>query len=152
MFAKSRNKPSGTETDTIATAMVSMAPAPAPAPAASDNRGSAPAGAFLLDRNKPSVISEGFALVGDVVAEGVLHVEGSIKGTINSDVVNIGLNGAVDGDVRCKSLQIKGSFVGTARCDELIISGKAHVSGRVAYGTLSVQRGATIEGDLIQSS
>ena len=76
----------------------------------------------------------------------------NINGTINSDVVNIGLNGAVDGDVRCKSLQIKGSFVGTARCDELIISGKARVSGRIAYGSLSVQRGATIEGDLIQSS
>lgn len=151
MFTKSRNK--ATESDTIQTGAPAYQAAQEPAqPVVSEARAPSGGGAFLLDRNKPSVISEGFALVGDVVAEGVLHVEGSIKGTINSDVVNIGLNGAVDGDVRCKSLQIKGSFLGTARCDELIISGKARVSGRIAYGSLSVQRGATIEGDLIQSS
>ena len=147
MFAKSKNK----SPDDLTPSQDLVDDAGSPADTRTD-AGAPGGGSFLLDRNKPSVISEGFALVGDVVAEGVLHVEGSIKGTINSDVVNIGLNGAVDGDVRCKSLQIKGSFLGTARCDELIISGKARVSGRIAYGSLSVQRGATIEGDLIQSS
>ncbi|MEY4713410.1 MAG: hypothetical protein RIS88_2860, partial [Pseudomonadota bacterium] len=29
---------------------------------------------FLLDSNKPSVISEGFSLVGDISAQGALHV------------------------------------------------------------------------------
>jgi len=47
-------------------------------------------GGFLLDRSKPSVISEGFSLQGDITAQGVLHVEGFIKGTVQTDVVNIG--------------------------------------------------------------
>ncbi len=106
-------------------------------------------GGFLLDRSKPSVISEGFSLQGDISAQGVLHVEGFIKGTVQTDVVNIGPRGAVEGQVRCKALHIKGAFVGTADCDELFIASKARVVGRVTYRTLAVQRGALVEGDLV---
>ncbi len=109
-------------------------------------------GGFLLDRSKPSVISEGFSLHGDITAKGVLHVEGFIKGNINTEVVNIGPRGAVEGTITCKSLHVKGAFVGTADCDELFIASKARVVGRVTYNTLSVQRGAVIEGDLVHAA
>ncbi len=114
--------------------------------------GSQGGGGFLLDRSKPSVISEGFALQGDITAQGVLHVEGFIKGTVQTDVVNIGPRGAVEGQVRCKALHIKGAFVGTADCDELFIASKARVVGRVTYRTLAVQRGAMVEGDLVHGA
>ena len=107
---------------------------------------------FLLDRSKPSVISEGFTLQGDISARGVLHVEGFIKGTVNTDVVNIGPRGAVEGQVTSKSLHVKGAFVGTAVCDELFIASKARVVGRITYRSLAIQRGALIEGDLICAS
>ncbi len=144
MFAKSKNK-GADEASTYADAPVAL---PSEEADSADPRGGGVGGGFVLERNKPSVISEGFALVGDLNATGVLHVEGSIKGTVTTDVVNIGPRGAIDGQVRCKSLHIKGNFVGTARCDDLFIAGKAMVSGRIAYLTLSVQRGAVIEGDL----
>jgi len=104
---------------------------------------------FLLDRSKPSVISEGFSLMGDISSEGVLHVEGFIKGTIKTDAVNIGQRGSVEGQVTSKSLHVKGAFVGTAVCDELVIASKARVVGRITYRSLAIQRGAQIEGDLI---
>lgn len=107
---------------------------------------------FLLDSNKPSVISEGFSLVGDISAQGVLHVEGMIKGTVTTDAVNIGITGAVEGKIQCNSLQIKGAFVGEARCQELFIASKARVRGTITYETLSIQRGAYVEGELAQAS
>ena len=109
-------------------------------------------GGFLLDRSKPSVISEGFTLQGDISAQGVLHVEGFIKGTVRTDVVNIGPRGAVEGQVASKSLHVKGAFVGTAECDELFIASKARVVGRITYRSLAIQRGALIEGDLIHAA
>lgn len=108
-------------------------------------------GGFLLDRSKPSVISEGFSLQGDISAQGVLHVEGFIKGTVQTDVVNIGPRGAVEGKIQCRSLHIKGTFVGTANCEELVVASKARVVGRVTYRTLAVQRGALVEGDLVHA-
>lgn len=107
------------------------------------------AGGFLLERNKPSVISEGFSLVGDITAQGVLHVEGQIRGTVSTESVNIGPTGNVEGRIDCASLQIKGGFAGDAGCRELIISGKAHIKGRISYEVLSIQRGARVEGELI---
>ena len=115
--------------------------------------GSDSAGAgFLLDRSKPSVISEGFTLQGDISAKGVLHVEGFIKGTVSTDVVNIGPRGAIEGQVTSKSLHVKGAFVGTAVCDELSIASKARVVGRITYRTVAIQRGALIEGELVHAT
>ena len=109
-------------------------------------------GGFLLDRSKPSVISEGFSLQGDITAKGVLHVEGFIKGNINTEVVNIGPRGAVEGTITCQSLHVKGAFVGTADCDELFIASKARVVGRITYRTVAIQRGALIEGELVHAA
>ncbi len=107
---------------------------------------------FLLDSNKPSVISEGFSLVGDISAQGILHVEGMIKGTVTTEAVNIGITGAVEGKIQCNSLQIKGAFVGDARCQELFIANKARVRGTITYETLSIQRGAYVEGELARAN
>jgi cytoskeletal protein CcmA (bactofilin family) len=82
----------------------------------------------------------------------VLHVEGMIKGTVTTEAVNIGITGAVEGKIQCTSLQIKGAFVGEARCQELIIANKARVRGTITYETLSIQRGAYVEGELARAT
>ncbi len=153
MFARHKNKPAPADEISFLASRATAAPAaepvaveePAPKAAAP-----APSGGFLLERNKPSVISEGFSLVGDISADGVLHVEGEVRGTVKTQVVNIGPNGSVDGEISCQQLHIKGCFVGQADCDELLIAGKARVNGRVTYRTLSVQRGADIDGSLVR--
>jgi len=143
MFAKSKNK----STDNAYEEPEDMTPETAN----SAPRSGASSG-FLLDSNKPSVISEGFSLVGDITAQGVLHVEGMIKGTVTTEAVNIGITGAVEGKIQCTSLQIKGAFVGEARCQELVIASKARVRGSITYETLSIQRGAYVEGDLARAT
>lgn len=105
----------------------------------------------MRDLDKPSVISEGFSLHGDIKAQGTLHIEGTVVGTIETDVVNIGPTGKVDGLVVCRSLVIKGTFVGEGVCSDLAISTKGRFDGSVRYRTVSVQRGANIAGELIPS-
>jgi cytoskeletal protein CcmA (bactofilin family) len=46
-------------------------------------------------------------------------------------------------------LHIKGKFAGTAICNELIVTSSASVDGHVVYQTLSVQKGASIKGELL---
>lgn len=144
MFTKSKNSPVPPVIHPEAEAEDAAPAAPAPAAAKSN-----PGNGFLLERNKPSVISEGFTLVGDITAQGVLHVEGSVRGTVSTESVNIGLTGAVEGRIDCASLQIKGLFAGQAQCRELIVSGKARIRGQITYETLSIQRGALVDGELI---
>lgn len=139
MFAKSKSKPTANLYEESA-------------PMTSETANTLSRNGFLLDNNKPSIISEGFSLVGDVTAQGTLHVEGAIKGSIVTEVVIIGITGKVEGMIRCTSLQIKGDFVGDAHCEDLSVSGKARVRASITYETVSIQRGAFIEGELARAT
>jgi cytoskeletal protein CcmA (bactofilin family) len=106
-------------------------------------------GVAVLDTHKPTVISEGFSLTGDIVSDGILHIEGRTSGTIKASSVNVGPRGQVEGNVSCASLHIKGVFSGTAVCGELVISASAVVKGHITYQLLTIGRGATVDGDLV---
>ena len=99
--------------------------------------------------SKPSILSEGFSFRGEISAKGAIHVEGSLNGQIQVDELTIGSRGQVEGVVTCSSLHIKGKFSGTATCSELIVTSSASVDGHVVYQTLSVQKGASIKGELL---
>jgi cytoskeletal protein CcmA (bactofilin family) len=99
--------------------------------------------------SKPSILSEGFSFRGEINASGAIHVEGSLNGQIQVDELTIGARGQVEGTVTCNSLHIKGKFSGTATCTELIVTSSASVDGHVVYKTLSVQKGASIKGEML---
>ncbi len=114
----------------------------------------APARASMMDMitttaTKPSILSEGFSFRGEIAAKGAIHVEGALNGQIQVDELTIGARGQVEGVVTCSSLHIKGKFSGTATCNELIVTSSATVDGHVVYQTLSVQKGASIKGELL---
>lgn len=99
--------------------------------------------------SKPSILSEGFYFKGELTAKGAIHVEGSLNGQVQVDELTIGSRGQVDGIVSCKNFHIKGRFAGTATCEELTVTSSATVDGHVVYKTLSVQKGASIKGELL---
>lgn len=99
---------------------------------------------------KPSIISEGFELIGDLISTGVVHVEGSVRGKLALSTITIGSKGVVEGTIQCETLNVKGRFSGTAHCRELTLSADAAVDGQVYYSVLAVQRGAKISGELIK--
>jgi cytoskeletal protein CcmA (bactofilin family) len=126
----------------------------APAPAAPTTNTTTPARTSMMDMisttaTKPSILSEGFSFRGEIAAKGAIHVEGALNGQIQVDELTIGARGQVEGVVTCSSLHIKGKFSGTATCNELIVTSSASVDGHVVYQTLSVQKGASIKGELL---
>jgi cytoskeletal protein CcmA (bactofilin family) len=126
----------------------------APAPTAPTTNTTTPARSSMMDMisttaTKPSILSEGFSFRGEIAAKGAIHVEGALNGQIQVDELTIGARGQVEGVVTCSSLHIKGKFSGTATCNELIVTSSASVDGHVVYQTLSVQKGASIKGELL---
>jgi len=99
---------------------------------------------------KPSIISEGFELIGDLISNGVVHVEGTVRGKLSLSAITIGSKGSVEGTIQCETLHVKGRFSGTAHCRDLTLSADATVDGQVYYSQLAVQRGAKITGELIK--
>lgn len=142
MFKKAQNnKPE-------VTSPAESAPTPSVASEAAPPKRTLPS-ASVLDSHKPSVISEGFVLTGDVFSSGILHIEGKINGKIKAESINIGPCGRVEGDLDCETLHVKGVFAGSAICGELVVADKATVQGSVTYRSITVSRGANIEGELL---
>jgi cytoskeletal protein CcmA (bactofilin family) len=121
----------------------------APTPSAAPPARSSMMDMITTTANKPSILSEGFSFRGEIAAKGAIHVEGALNGQIQVDELTIGARGQVEGVVTCSSLHIKGKFSGTATCNELIVTSSASVDGHVVYQTLSVQKGASIKGELL---
>ncbi|WVN42223.1 polymer-forming cytoskeletal protein [beta proteobacterium MWH-UniP1] len=100
------------------------------------------------EANRPSVISEGFSFVGEIRGKGPLTVDGATEGVIEVGSLVIGVGGRSEGQISAKSINVKGRLSGTVNCDELVIGGRAEVDGQVTYGSLTIQRGGNVRGEL----
>jgi cytoskeletal protein CcmA (bactofilin family) len=153
MFSKSKtnspNQTSASPTDApLSVAPVQSLATSEPVPLAQPQRNTM-MDIISSNASKPSILSEGFSFRGEISAKGAIHVEGSLNGQVQVDELTIGSRGQVEGVVTCSSLHIKGKFSGTATCSELIVTSSASVDGHVVYQTLSVQKGASIKGELL---
>jgi cytoskeletal protein CcmA (bactofilin family) len=133
------------ELNEVSTQPEAVAPTPTPTPTQRNSM----MDMITTAATKPSILSEGFSFRGEIAAKGAIHVEGALNGQIQVDELTIGARGQVEGVVTCTSLHIKGKFSGTATCNELIVTSSASVDGHVVYQTLSVQKGASIKGELL---
>jgi cytoskeletal protein CcmA (bactofilin family) len=143
---------SSLEDEQIASVVDEVVPEPQPeiaTPAPTSNQRNSMMDMITTAATKPSILSEGFSFRGEIAAKGAIHVEGALNGQIQVDELTIGARGQVEGVVTCSSLHIKGKFSGTATCNELIVTSSASVDGHVVYQTLSVQKGASIKGELL---
>jgi cytoskeletal protein CcmA (bactofilin family) len=84
---------------------------------------------------------------GDLLFKGSFRIEGTYKGTINSDaLLVIGERGKVEADVKVGSLVINGEIRGTLQASERIeVHSKGRVFGTLLTPTLVVEEGAYLE-------
>ncbi len=78
-----------------------------------------------------------------------LIVEGRVEATMDSRVIRIAAGGAFSGKVGIDVAEIHGQFEGelTAR-DRLVIHATGRVRGKIRYGSLLIEAGGQISGDV----
>lgn len=100
---------------------------------------------------KPSVISEGFAINGDIKSEGQLTVDGIINGDISVDNLIVGVSGSVGGVINAKVINVKGILSGKIYCQEITVGGRSVVDGELTYSAITIQRGGIVKGNIKKS-
>lgn len=70
----------------------------------------------------PSIISENTKLTGDIISNGIVHVDGRVEGDITCEELVIGLKGAVIGSVNVSNLHLYGLLQGKANVDKLFVA------------------------------
>ena len=81
---------------------------------------------------------------------GAINISGSFKGDIvTQDLVIVTEEGKVEGTIKSKELQVYGKVNGNIEIEEeLIIGSRGVIEGEVSYGSLHVEEGGQIRGNL----
>ena len=95
-----------------------------------------------------SIIGTGMRVVGDITADGVVKIEGTVVGTVRAArQVLVGKGGEVEGDVLTREAIIGGEVRGGVQADERVeIQATSVVHGDIATKRLFVQEGGEING------
>ncbi|HEY3279942.1 MAG TPA: polymer-forming cytoskeletal protein [Gemmatimonadales bacterium] len=97
-----------------------------------------------------SIIGTGMRVVGDVTADGVVKVEGTVVGTVQAaKQVLVAKGGEVEGDVITREAIIGGEVRGAVYAEERVeLQATSVIHGDIATKRLFVQEGGEINGVL----
>lgn len=93
-----------------------------------------------------TVISADLAVVGDLMTDGHVEVEGRIEGTINGRTVTVREGGYVEGTILAEVAEIRGTMVGPVRASTVTVGKDARMIGNVFHTTLTIEPGAFMDG------
>ena len=96
-----------------------------------------------------TVISASSKLEGSIETDGTLIVDGSVTGTIKCDSLEIMADGNVDATVEAETVRVGGNFEGEMICKgKLTFVRTGKVKGEISYGTLSIESGGLLDGNV----
>lgn len=107
------------------------------------------------DASFSTVIGEGAVIQGNLLADGGVRVDGKITGDIDIQgsgeaVLAIGQQGNVQGNIRGHRIIISGTVQGNIEAlDWIELRDGSRISGDIHYGTLSIEPGARVAGQLL---
>lgn len=101
-----------------------------------------------------TVIGPSVKVEGDLQGVGSVIVEGELKGTLTTDKdVTVGSGAKVDASIDANSAKISGSVNGNISVkDHLDVTSSAKIAGDIKTKTISIESGATINGQLSMGS
>ena len=91
-----------------------------------------------------SVISDEITITGTVTSSGNLIVNGNVDGEINCESLQIGPSGVVTGTVKAGQCNLAGKLEGKLSARTVNILSTGDLNGRLSYGKLEIETGAII--------
>jgi len=93
-------------------------------------------------------IAKGTRIQGDIKTEGVLRIDGTLIGSVESTgKLVVGPSGKIEGSIRCNSANISGEVKAKIIVKELLtLQASAKLQGEITTGKLAIEPGATFSG------
>ena len=99
----------------------------------------------------PTIISENTVIKGDIVSDGIIHVDGNIEGDISCTELVIGVKGSVTGSIIVQNMHLYGTLRGKAVADNLFVSKTAKLIGDAKHNSIAIEPGAYIDGHCMRA-
>lgn len=94
----------------------------------------------------PSIVSADLSVEGNLVSNGEVQVDGSVKGDIRCKALIVGVKGSVEGEVVAQTVRMHGAIKGMVRAKSVFLASTARMSGDVEHESLAIEPGAYMEG------
>ena len=98
----------------------------------------------------PSIVSENTKLIGNIISDGIIHIDGSVEGDVSCDELIIGIKGSVSGAISANNLQLYGALKGKAMVDNMFVAKSAKLIGDAVHNSIAIEPGAYIDGHCLR--
>ena len=95
-----------------------------------------------------SVLGPSLKILGDVISEETVHLDGALEGTLICESLIVGAQGRFKGRLRAREARIAGVVEGALSVEKLTAETGACISGEIHYTELTVSAGARMEGPM----
>lgn len=97
---------------------------------------------------KPSVLAPDLEVTGNIHSTGDLIVQAQVTGNIAAATAAIHPWASIKGDIEAHQVTVDGRVEGHITGGSVTVSHTGQIVGSLAYTSLAVREGATIDGDL----
>lgn len=94
----------------------------------------------------PSVLAADLHILGNLVSDGVIDIDGKIDGNVKAHTVNIRTNGLVRGDVMADIVHVHGAVEGVIKGKSVTLYHTAKVVGMIMHESITIEDGAFVDG------
>lgn len=94
----------------------------------------------------PTVIAQDFHLLGNIVSEGVIDLDGKVDGNVRCHTLNVRKNGVITGEVMADDVFVYGKIKGTIRAKNVYLYASCHIEGIVLHESIAIEDGAFLDG------
>lgn len=100
----------------------------------------------LSRKSAPSIISSDMNILGNVISEGFLDIDGRVEGNVRCITAAIREHGVIRGDVTADAVEIYGHVAGIVKAKAVTLYATAKVEGTIMHESLSIEDGAFVDG------
>lgn len=95
-----------------------------------------------------SVVAGNMNVLGNIVSDGILDINGQIDGNVRGYSVTVRPHGRIRGDLMAHEVFVHGMVDGLIKAENVTLFSSAHVRGTIMHESITIEDGATVEGKL----
>jgi cytoskeletal protein CcmA (bactofilin family) len=96
-----------------------------------------------------SIIAKDMSINGDLETEGVVRIEGRIRGTVRASQVLVGQGAVLEGDLHTREAVVGGEVIGSIHAsDRVELQATAAVTGNIHTPRIAVMEGGKVSGEV----
>lgn len=94
----------------------------------------------------PSVISNDMNILGNLISDGYIDINGHIEGNVKCNSLTVREQGVIKGDIFAETVHVHGQVSGIIKAKHVFLASAARVRGVIMHESMSMEEGAFIDG------